>query len=353
MQVEDRKNVYVINNTARLCANQRSKGGGPLTDDFKIAEIAKLYYIYHVKQNEIARRFHLTPMAVSRLLKKAEEKDIVRFQVRMPVSMNLELGERVQKKYGLFDCAVLETGADQTDHRESLGRYAAEYTSQLAFDGCTVGISWGRVLYRLALALGYTSLPPLHVVQLAGGFFTGDEDYMLSPNGIMKLAAAKSGVTPWFYNVPFYAGSKQMREHLLKDAGNQKIFDMLGQAHINLIGASSFDADETTMLRCGVIDERDVKELRQKGAIGDVAGFFIGEDGKEIKWSKSGLNMCVPLSLIMKAKNVICVASEKNKAKVLKSAAKMGYYNILITTNEVARAMLDEPGGKSHAGDKF
>lgn len=119
-----------------------------MPDDFKIAEIAKLYYLYHIKQNEIARRFHLTPMAVSRLLKKAERKGIVRFQVCMPVNMNLELGEKIRARYGLFDCVVLDPSADETDPRESLGRYAAEYTAQLAYEGCTIGISWGRALYR-------------------------------------------------------------------------------------------------------------------------------------------------------------------------------------------------------------
>lgn len=43
-------------------------------NEYYLAEIAKLYYTDKMKQNEIAKRFGITPMMVSRKLKEAEEK---------------------------------------------------------------------------------------------------------------------------------------------------------------------------------------------------------------------------------------------------------------------------------------
>ena len=53
-----------------------------MQNDNLLYMIARLYYIDKVKQNEIAKRFNLTSMSVSRYLKEAETAGIVTFNVK-------------------------------------------------------------------------------------------------------------------------------------------------------------------------------------------------------------------------------------------------------------------------------
>lgn len=55
-----------------------------MTEEFRIYHVAKLYYIDHMKQNDIAEMLSISPMLVSRILKRAEQEGIVTFQVRSP-----------------------------------------------------------------------------------------------------------------------------------------------------------------------------------------------------------------------------------------------------------------------------
>ena len=71
-----------------------------MSQDFLLALVAKMYYVDKVKQREIAERLHLTPMAVSRALKEADQKGIVTYHVKMPWLTDLELAEPSGKNTG-------------------------------------------------------------------------------------------------------------------------------------------------------------------------------------------------------------------------------------------------------------
>ena len=47
--------------------------------DFRLYLVAKMYYVEHMRQNDIAKAMGISNMMVSRLLKRAEEEDVVTF----------------------------------------------------------------------------------------------------------------------------------------------------------------------------------------------------------------------------------------------------------------------------------
>jgi deoxyribonucleoside regulator len=307
-----------------------------MSKDFLLSEIAKLYYIDGMKQNEIARRFHITPMNVSRLLKRAENVGIVKIHVTMPFSIDMSLGKAIKDKYKLVECIVLNN-ENHGDMKKVIGQYLAGYIANLMGPGMIVGLSWGKTLSEFAQSLPYSNFQDSSVIQLSGGFLS-ESDYMLNPTNIVKIASQKFSCSSWFLNAPLYIGSLEAKRQLMEDTSIRYVFNLASRSDINIFGLSSLGKNNT-MSRVGVLQDSDILELREKNAIGDVAGFFIDNDGNEVKWSKSGLNMGVPLSIIKKAQNVICVADEREKVEVVKAALKKQYMNILIISSEVAHAM--------------
>ena len=68
-------------------------------------------------------------MGVSRLLKLAEDREIVRHIALSPEVMFLDLEGGFTRKYDLITAAVLETGSNNDDTPRTLGTYASNMLS--------------------------------------------------------------------------------------------------------------------------------------------------------------------------------------------------------------------------------
>ena len=138
-------------------------------NDYYLAEIAKLYYTDKMKQNEIAKRFGITPMMVSRKLKEAEERGLVTFHVKMPWDMNMELSEKITEKYGLDESVVLNV-KEESEIPGRLGRYLAEYIMNILQDDMIIGLSWGRTIAKFIESLSFVNVNNCNLFQLSRQF---------------------------------------------------------------------------------------------------------------------------------------------------------------------------------------
>lgn len=308
-----------------------------MSNDFLLSEIAKLYYIDKVKQKEIAERYQITPMHVSRLLKKAEAKGIVSFHVKAPAGIDTSLGKKVKDKYKLSECLVLEIKPEEKV-KEKIGKFAADYILNLLGQDSIIGMSWGQTIYEFAKNLTYSSHPGCKVVQLSGGFMY-ENNYLITPSNIIRMVAEKLNCIPLFLNAPLLVSNEEAKKLLLEDFSNKYFMELAEKANINIIGSSEL-SPESTIFKVGVLDFKDRDELLEKGAVGEIAGFPIDRNGNEINWSKSKLYTGVPLSIIKKSPNVICLSGEEEKVETLAAGIKGRYFNILITSQKAAEKLI-------------
>ncbi len=120
-----------------------------------IAKVARLYYESGLKQPEIAQRLQLSQPKVSRLLKQAIDRDIVRISVRVPVGVQAELEEALESEYGLLEAVVVETSAsDEAQLMRDLGQAAAYHLETTIRPGDVIGISsWSATLLAMVNAM--------------------------------------------------------------------------------------------------------------------------------------------------------------------------------------------------------
>jgi DNA-binding transcriptional regulator LsrR (DeoR family) len=308
-----------------------------MNTESQMALIAKMYYLDKIKQNEIAKFFNISSMMVSRILKEAEAAGIITFYVKMPWQLDMELGGRVMKKYGLHDCYALDIPENE-ELAFRLGSCLADFFTQiLPIKNGIVGLSWGNTIAKFVDALPYIKVRNCSIVQLTGAFASPDSK--ITPIDIMNIATKKLDGKLYILNAPLYVNSKKMRDTLLEDPVNREIMEIAGKSDINIIGLSDLGAKASTY-KTGVIDRKDLRELTALHSIGDLAGTFLDEDGKPLQWSKSNLNTGVTLQRISTARHVICVAGEMRKLNILRKACGKSYFNILFTTRALAEALL-------------
>lgn len=308
------------------------------SDDYLLSAIAKLYYIDKVKQNEIAKRFNITSMTVSRYLKEAESKEIVTFHVKSPWNIDMEKGNQIMKKYNLRDCIVVKIKENESIST-TLGNFLANYVSARITDETTIGFSWGHTISKFVEAFPMLEVKNCNLLQLTGMFVSSD--YSVTPQNIISQISNKVSGRIYMTNAPLYVKTKDVRDQLIHDATNEQLWEFAKKSDINIIGVSGMDETASTIKR-GTISAEDANELRSIGSIGDVAGTYIDNNGKIVDWSKSDCYTGVPLELISEAKNVICVAGEIQKANVIRKAAEQKYFNTLVTSDIVAQELLKE-----------
>jgi len=78
-----------------------------ISDDRLVTIAARMYHEQQQTQHEIANNLNVSQVTVCRLLKKAEERRIVRTTVRPPVGTFVDLEELLERKFGLAQVIIV------------------------------------------------------------------------------------------------------------------------------------------------------------------------------------------------------------------------------------------------------
>lgn len=306
--------------------------------DFRLYLVAKMHYVEHMRQNDIAKAMGISNMMVSRLLKRAEEEDVVTFHVRAPNKINWEMGKQVKDRYPSLKEALVVSPDAEENPRVMVGRAAAEYVQGLAGAGSNMGISWGRTILEFINALKGSELPDIKVLQMSGGFLCEDS-YEMMPSNMVKLASERLHAIPLFLNAPMFVATAQIRESLMADPLLQYLDAQFDKMQISVYGISNID-QATTMKAVGILSEADIEELKKKGAVGDVMGYFLDHRGDVVEWSKTPCYMGASLDTVAKAPYAVCLATGADKAQILKLAVTRRYCNTLVISYDLACELL-------------
>ncbi|HEU5432674.1 MAG TPA: sugar-binding domain-containing protein, partial [Thermomicrobiales bacterium] len=109
-----------------------------------LAEVATLYYVDNLTQEQIGARIGGSVATVSRLLAEAHDVGIVEVRVHHPVPTVLDLQQALVAGFGLRAARVLRTdGLAPTHLLPRLGELTAGYLKAAITDGAVVSVGWG------------------------------------------------------------------------------------------------------------------------------------------------------------------------------------------------------------------
>src|SRR5712692_6845226 len=225
----------------------------------QMVQCLELYYRQAKSQKDVAETLGVSPATVSRLLKRAVDEGLVRVELDLPRTQELETA--LVQRFGLREAVVVAAGG-RGDIREELGVAAAAYFEKVVAHGMRVGLSCGFTLYQTVRALRERRFRDLSLYPLSGESTLKLVD--ISPNTLVGMMAAKyrPHVTAYALPVQHLASLREVereRRRQLRDPEIRRIYEAAQSVDVALVGIGQI----------GVVGEINYQPFDTGGAVVD------------------------------------------------------------------------------------
>jgi DNA-binding transcriptional regulator LsrR (DeoR family) len=315
----------------------------------QMVQCLELYYRQGRSQKDIATALGVSAATVSRLLKRAFDDGLVRVELDLPRTPELETA--LAQRFGLRDAVVVAAGG-RGDVREELGTAAAAYFEKIASHGMRVGLSCGSTLYHTVRALRERRFRDLVLYPLSGESTLKLVD--IFPNTLVGMMAAKyrPHVTAFALPVQHLQSLREIereRRRLLRDPEIRRIYEAAQAVDIALAGIGVV-ADETPGF-CSLAESYGVSvgRLRQLGVVGEINYQPFDGDGRIVDQAElralSRRLLSVDggrLQALSRRDDrwVVAVAGGRAKVEAVRGALRGRFMNVLVTDQDCATGVL-------------
>jgi DNA-binding transcriptional regulator LsrR (DeoR family) len=307
------------------------------SDDL-LARIAWLYYIEGLTQKEVARRFNMSRVKVTRLLKKARERGLVEIRIANVRTSHLPLESSLREEFNLSEAIVIPTPVRQQDLRPALGEAAAGYLGRFLQPDMLVGLGMGRTLAEIPNYMQPQKNGICHFIEMVGGIGRGlsFDSYKVS-----SLLADRCGGEVEHVYTPVIVETAATRRTLLNDPQIRSVLDRAAGSDLAVVSVGTVDLD-SFLFQAGYTDEAGIEKLQNQGAVGDVLGHFFDIIGQPVTSPIDERFIGLSLDELACIPTVICAAGGSPKVPSILGALRGKYVSVLITDEETARALLED-----------
>lgn len=302
----------------------------------RLARMAELYYLERLTQSEIAKRFGVSTMQISRLLREAQQLGVVEFKIHYPLPVDQAVAHELQDRYGLK--SVLAVPTSRPDRIKQDVAYAAAYhVLSLLRPHTTLAVGWSSTLALMAQALPYQPIEGFSVVQMFGPLPLSAEQY--NPYDAFARIGAQLGARMHPLHAPTVLRSKAARDALIADPAVKPVLDMARAADYAMCGIGTA-GDDSTFHQMGYVSTDELAALAGKGVVGDILGRFIDGEGCVLPWSYDEMLVSIELDDLRRVPEVITVAAGPSKVKPVLGALRGGYLAHLVADAALVRSLL-------------
>lgn len=302
-----------------------------------LTRVASMYYLDDVTQNEIARALGLSRPKVGRLLKRAKDAGIVKITVHTHPSLSIQLERELAERFGLQHALLVSDQQDADAQRAQVARTVAGYLARNLHNGHKVAVGMGRNVGIIADYVPEVLPRDCTFISAMGG--SPQVGQPINPNDICRRLAERFGANAEVLYAPAYADSQAMRNSIMGHEDVRRSLSRARKAHFALVGIGDARED-SAVVQMGCFSAREMKQMRQSGAVGDILGCFFDIHGAPI--ANNMINRTVGLGPddLHKIRCLIATASESGKAPAILGALRSGMVNVLATTIGNARNVL-------------
>lgn len=306
-----------------------------------LAKVARLYFEAGLKQREICEALHISQPRVSRLLKEAQERGIVRSIVEVPEGLHIDLEERIAQAYGLADVMIVDGDDGRSDVTAALGGATAAYLEATLTGGDVIGIStWSSTLLAAVDRMRVRASPVAErVIQMFGG--VGNPDVQMEATRLTSRLAELTGARPVFMPCAAVVSDASIASALSQDAGVRAVAEQWEDITVSLVGIGSLEPSPLLARSGNAIGTTELDGLRARGALGDIALRYFGADGSEISSDLDARVIGMTGSQLRTVPRRIAVAGGAHKSAAIRAALLGGWVTVLITDTRVAAELLD------------
>ncbi|MEV6986334.1 sugar-binding domain-containing protein [Sphaerisporangium sp. NPDC051017] len=306
-----------------------------------LVKVARMYHERGLRQPEIAALLNMSQPRVSRLLKEAADRNVVRTVVVSPDGVHSELEDALVQQYGLRDAVVVDAEGAGTDVIPALAAATATYLDATLKGGDTIGISsWSATLLESVNVMRAKATPVAEeVVQIVGG--SGSPEVQLHATRLTSRLAELTGARPVFAPSAALVGSRELRELLSKEPTVAQVMQTWSRLTLALVGIGTLEPSPLLRRSGNAITLEDQRQLQELGAVGDVCTRYFDAEGRAVEADFDDRIIGITPDQLRAVDRRIGVAGGASKLAAIRGAARGGWINILITDVDVARALLN------------
>ncbi|NDJ51850.1 MAG: sugar-binding transcriptional regulator [Chloroflexi bacterium] len=306
-----------------------------------LAEVASLYYESNYTQSDIAELLGISRTSVSRLLSEARDVGIVHITVRRPNPHNINLSAQIKRYFpSIEEVLVVPAGSrGYPQVVEALGSAAARLLERKLYENIILGISWNTGVYQVVRAIRAAQQVKATVVQLTGS--AGHANPIMDGPDLTRWLAQLLGGRYIYLAAPLVVESQAVRDALLTERSIADALALARQINIALVGIGTVFPPLSSLLQTGHISEGELREIIQRGGVGDILTTFYDINGDVLPIDLHHRTIGLSLDTLKDIDCVIGVGASKEKAPAILGALSGGYLNYLVTDDQAASAVID------------
>ncbi len=302
-----------------------------------LVQVAKLYYVANMSQEEIATTMGISRSKVSRMLTLARDMRVVRFEICEYPDLGTELEEKIKNHFNLSMVQVVPSAPAPDDSKKNVGQAAAKYLLKNLKCNMRVGIEWGSTMEAMIDAYpGNPDMQGLEVVQITGGVHVSNS--MKDGRELVKILAQKMGAHAALLQYPMVVRDRKLASLLMEKECEEHI-NKMRHLDVAFVGLGSSIPSESATHLGGYITLDESEHLVEQGTAADICGHRLTQDGDVAKTLLWGRTITIPAEDLRALPNVIGLATGENKRASIIAAARGGYLKGLII-DEVAAISL-------------
>ncbi len=298
------------------------------------------YYLYEkdYTQVQVAEMLGISRVTLGRLIQEAKAEGIIRIEIVdiRNTSFNTSLESEVKEQFKLLDVRVVDCPDDDPKElMKRLGRAGANLFEQYVRSNMKIGCAWGRTLEILVDSLAENKhVINLEIVTLLGG--AGISFSEMQPNIMAQKLLDKYSGRGYVINAPCFCRTVELKDALMAEPHIQDVLNRATAMDVCLIGIGGMPEIGGN----GLYEAEAVKELIEKGAVGDVCANYFNRDGEICNTSIARRTISIDPNILRDIKRVIAVAGGRNKGDSVLGALRGGYVNTLVTDVKTAKYIL-------------
>jgi len=306
-----------------------------------IYKIVRAYYEDGLTQQEIANKYAISRMKVSRMLANALKDKVVQIRINTPSSKYPDLEHQIEEKYGLKEVVIADTKSDdQSELITSIGSTAAGYLNANLQGNEIISLTWGRTLLCMVNSLSTDNLPELRVVQMLGGL--GEPEAGFHGADLTRRMAQNFSTKPRLIHAPGIVRSRELCKELINDIQVRNTLKLAARADIAVVGLGLFGPGSPLLKSDNILSEEDKNLLVSKSVIGDISFRFFNDQGEYVSSEINDRIVGISIDQIKKIPRIIGIAGGEDKYKTIKATLKGNLIHVLITDNHTAEKLAIE-----------
>jgi DNA-binding transcriptional regulator LsrR (DeoR family) len=141
---------------------------------------------------------------------------------------------------------------------------------------------------------------------------------------------------------PAFTDTEETRDLLMRQAMLVDAFEQARKADIAYISVGGMDED-ASMIRLGLVSTHDIAALGRAGAVGDILGYWVDEDGEIVDHPINRRVLALPPGDLRQIPSVILVTGGAERYQVIRGVLRKGLVDILVTDETAAALVCGRP----------